>query len=92
MKVIDGQINLFNEDHKPAISKKDKSKAKEEIKIGMFVKCIDNSAWFGGKFKGIKKGNNYRVKNIITSSDTDCLIIVTDEGYEIALSKDRFAW
>ena len=92
MKVIDGQINLFNEDHKPAIIKQDEPKVKSEIKVGMFVKCIDNSAWFGGKFKGIKKGSNYRVKNIITSGDTDCLIIETDEGDEVALNKDRFTW
>lgn len=92
MKVIDGQINIFNEDHELAIIKQDKAKERSEIKVGMFVKCIDNSAWFGGKFKGIKKGNNYRVKNIITSGDTDCLIIKTDEGDEVALSKDRFTW
>lgn len=92
MKVIDGQISLFNEEHKPVIIKKDNQKVKSKIEVGMFVKCIDNSAWFGGKFKGVKKGNNYRVKNIITTGDTDCLIIETDEGYEIALSKTRFTW
>lgn len=92
MKVIDGQINLFNEDHKPAIIKQDKLEVKSEIKVGMFVKCIDNSAWFGGKFKGIKKGNNYRVKNIIPRDGKDYLIIVTDEGNEIALCEDRFTW
>ena len=92
MKVIDGQINLFNEDHKPAIIKQDKPKVKSKIKVGMFVKCIDNSAWFGGKFKGIRKGNNYRVKYIISRDGKDYLIIETDEGEEIALSEDRFTW
>lgn len=65
MKVIDGQINIFNEDHKPVIIKQDEPKVKSEIKVGMFVKCIDNSAWFGGKFKGIKKVITIELKRLL---------------------------
>ena len=92
MRVIDGQMNLFNEDHKPVIIKQDKPKAKSKVKVGMFVKCLDDSAWFGGRFKGIRKGKNYRVKYIISRDGKDYLIIETDEGDEIALSEDRFTW
>lgn len=91
--MLNGQINILGEDGiKKEVLVNKSVTDRNEIKQGMFIKCVDNNAWFNiGKFN-LTKNKNYRVRAVSYRGELTIVTILDDYDNQISLSSERFVW